>query len=207
MVESCIVIVFLCLLFVGLFQLVHAYVAREVLYHAAACGARAKTVGFNLWMVKKATRVAAIPNAGTLITPAISTVDPTLVNALATKSPGALWDFALKSTPSSPTLAVELKRLPFYMESDKGAEDSVLKYKDWDTIADPIITSSASLVLDPSSAGTVTVQVKQPYKLLLALEALAAGKLGAPGNATDITLSANYTIEAHYPLYLDDNNW
>lgn len=210
MIESCIVIVFLCLLFLGLFQLIHAYVARDILYHAAARAARAKTVGFNRWMVEKTMRVAAIPNAGSLTQPVLATTDQTLANALATlKKPGALWDFALQSTPQSPTIAVELARIPDYLASgDEGSAEAILDYADWGTILPPTISSSSSIAIDPASAGTITALVQQPYDLLLPLEALGAGSLGmASQNPGQITLGANYTIEANYPLYLDDNNW
>ena len=69
LVESCLVIGLTCLLFFGLLQISQLFAAREVLYHAAARGARAKTVGFNRWMVTKAVRVGAIPNAGRMLVP------------------------------------------------------------------------------------------------------------------------------------------
>jgi len=209
MIESCIVIVFLCLLFLGLFQLIHAYVARDVLYHAAARAARAKTVGFNRWMVEKTMRVAAIPNAGSLTQPALSTTDQALANALATrKKPGALWDFALRSTPQSPTIGVELARIPDYLASgDAGSADAILDYKDWGTLS-YTIASSSGIAIDPASAGTITAQVQQPYDWLIAWDALQAGSLGSPSqDPGKITLGASYTIEANYPLYLDDNGW
>jgi len=207
MIESCIVIVFLCLLFLGLFQLIHANVAREVLYHAAARAARAKTVGFNRWMVEKTMRVAAIPNAGSLTQPNIATSDPILATALAALRPGPFWDFALRSTPQSPTLAVELARIPSYMASPNNARaQTMLDYADWNTISSSI--SSTRVSTDPSSAGTFTVLVQQPHSLLVALKDLMAGNLGVPSQDPEkILLGAHYDIEAHYPLYLEDQTW
>ncbi len=201
MIESCIVIVFLCLLFLSLFQFIHANVAREFLYHSAACAARARTVGLNQWMVQKAMRVAAIPNAGTLTQPAVDKTDWSLVKALATKGPGRLWDFALRSTSQSPTLGIELARVPFYLESDNQPDaDETLNYDRWDSI-----TLDASPI--PNNANSLTALVKQPHGLLAGLESLAAGKLDPSDNTTNLQLSASYTIEAHYSLYLNDKNW
>ena len=208
MIESCIVIVFLCLLFVGLFQLIHANVSRDVLYHAAARAARAKTVGFNRWMVEKTMRVAAIPNAGTLTQPVISLSDPALVHALATLGPGALWDFALNSASQSPSIGVELARIPDYLASQNDARaEAILDYENWHTISCDV-SSSAGMTLNPTRAGTFTARVTQPHDLLMALEALMEGELTSPSQSrTNITLVGRYDIEAHCPLYLDDQNW
>ncbi|MEI8242768.1 MAG: hypothetical protein WCI17_05835 [bacterium] len=210
MIESCIVIVFLCLLFLGLFQLVHAFVAREVLFHAAARAARAKTVGFNRWMVEKTMRVAAIPNAGRLVMPVIPGGDPALGDALATLQPGELWDFALQSTPRSATIDTELARIPEYLASANSPRaGNILDYENWDSIAYNI-SSSAGVVIDPSSPGTFTARVTQPHDLLVAIADLLNGDIGAdsPGQTNRITLIGRYDVEAHCPLYLDaDRNW
>jgi hypothetical protein len=104
-------------LFLGVFQLVHAYVARDVLYHAAARAARAKTVGFNAWMVKKTMRVAAIPTAGALLVPTVTSGNTGLSDALNSMGPGALWDYVLQSTPRAASLDLELARIPEYLAS------------------------------------------------------------------------------------------
>ena len=212
MIESCIVIVFLCLLFMGLFQLAHAYVSREVLYYAAARAARAKTVGLNQWMVEKTMRVAAIPNAGRLVEPVVPGQDAALANALATLSPGQIWDFALKASPRSPTIDTELARVPEYLASDNEARaHHILDYDLWDTIGEngyPEISVGAGAIIDPSAGSLITARVKQPHELLVALGALTADDLNglqqAPGN---VLLIGSYQIEDHYSLYLDDSNW
>jgi len=208
MVESCIVIVFLCLLFLGLFQLVHAFVARDVLYHASARAARARTVGFNMWMVEKTMRVAAIPNAGRLTEPAMDSGDPALAVALDTMGPGELWDFALLSTPRSASLAIELARIPEYLASANALRArSILDYERWDTITLDPISMSSGITLDPASAGTLTVRVKQDHDLLVATEALMDGLFVSPsGSRTNITLIGRYDLEAHYRLYLDTDS-
>ena len=61
LIESCLAIIVLCLVFAGLFQISQLFAAKEILDYSASRGARAKAVGFNEWMVRKVARVAAIP--------------------------------------------------------------------------------------------------------------------------------------------------
>ncbi len=58
MIEACLAMGVICLVFFGLFQLSQLAAAREVINHAAARGARAKSVGLSRFMVSKAIRVA-----------------------------------------------------------------------------------------------------------------------------------------------------
>ncbi len=201
MIESCLVIIFLCLLFLGLFQLVHAYVAREVLNHAAARAARAKTVGFNAWMVEKTMRVAAIPNAGRLLVPAVPGGNTALDNALATLQPGALWDFALHSTPRAATLDAELARIPEYLASQNSPRaGNILNYENWNRVTTRITPSATT--------NFFTVHTYQSHELLMDQQALYDGTLESmTTNSGSIRLIGRYDIEAHYPLYLDDRNW
>jgi hypothetical protein len=208
MIESCIVIVFLCLLFIGLFQLAHAFVAREVLCHAAARAARARSVGFNRWMVEKTARVAAIPNAGVLIEPAVAGGDQTLATLLATAQPGQLWDLALRAAPASPTAAIELARIPAYLAAyNRARAQALLDYQDWDTIIPPSPLIDQSAGIDPDAAARITATVAQPHPLLLALGDLAAGVLAPTNGDERVYLSGTYSIEDHFSLYIDDQNW
>ncbi|MEI6516529.1 MAG: TadE family protein [bacterium] len=110
LIESCLVVALICLVFFGVFQLSQLFASQEVLDYAAGRGARARTVGFNDFMVKKTIRVGAIPNAGRLINPGY------------VGGPSAAY-------------ALESARIPLYL----GAEDSgrlrpILDYDAWDTI-------------------------------------------------------------------------
>ncbi len=69
LIESCIVMGILCLLFMGIFQISQLFMAQEILNFAAGRGARAKAVGFNEFMVFKTVKVGAIANAGKMVTP------------------------------------------------------------------------------------------------------------------------------------------
>ena len=69
LIESCLVVTLVCLVFFGIFQISQLYAAQEVLDYASGRGARARTVGLNRFMVLKTIRVGAIPNAGRMVNP------------------------------------------------------------------------------------------------------------------------------------------
>lgn len=110
LIESCIVIGLICLLLMGLFQLAQLFMAQEILDYAAGRGARAKTVGFNDFMVTKTVRIGAIANAGALTVPE--------------RTGGGPW--VQWTSQESP-------RTPFYLRY--GQLDSPLSYSLWDTIS------------------------------------------------------------------------
>lgn len=64
LLESCIVIVLLCLILFGMLQLSIVTAAHDVNIYAASCGARCAAVGYDNDMIEKAIRVAALPNLG-----------------------------------------------------------------------------------------------------------------------------------------------
>ena len=216
MIESCIVICFLCLFFLGLFQLAHAYGSREILFYAAARAARAKAVGFNQFMVQKTMMVAAIPNAGRMITPTPDDStgdfndDPSLDHAIATLSPGQLWDFALNATPAPVTMNVEITHIPEFLGSDNMVQAlDILNYAGWSSISmNNSILMGPGINNDPESPQTISVTVSQTYtNLLVSLDALNAGDITQNSQPGTLPLSGVYQIEAHYPLYLNDQHW
>jgi len=109
LIESCIVIALICLILSGFFQLSQLYAAKEISAHACFRGARAKTVGFNDFMIGKVVRVGTIPNAGKMTFPATYG--------------GPLGQMAL-----------ERGRIPLYLGAEWHMMDGVLQYDDWDTI-------------------------------------------------------------------------
>ena len=94
LIESCLTIFLICLIFAGLFQLSQVFAAREILDYASICGARAKTVGFNRWMVRKVVRSAAIANAGKMIVPELEENDSEIRELVAIQSPHWLYNIA-----------------------------------------------------------------------------------------------------------------
>lgn len=110
LIESCLVIAIVCLIFFGIFQISQLFAAQEVLDYAAGRGARAITVGFNRFMVDKTVRVGAIASAGRLIHP------------------------AYQGGPAS-EYALEAARIPLYLGADNyGQLDAILDYDHWDSI-------------------------------------------------------------------------
>jgi len=187
LIESCLVLALLCLIFFGCFQVCILFAARQVVDHAAARGARARTVGFNDWMVRKVVRVAAIPNAGRLIEPAYENVNAALRRQVAQETPGAVWDFALRATPSSTQAEIEAARIPEYLDSpNAGRARFILDYKRWDDLA-----------VDFSGGGAaVEIDVRQPYPLTFPMHRTFYA-------ADTVDLAGENRLENHYPLYLD----
>lgn len=69
MIETLLAVLLISSLFVGLFKLSHMLTGKILLEHASMRVARARSVGFNDFMCRKAARVAVIPVAGERIWP------------------------------------------------------------------------------------------------------------------------------------------
>ena len=209
MVESLIAILFISLLFFGMFQLAHASASREILRHAAARAARARAVGFNGWMVRKSMRVAAIPNAGRMTVPADEHfVNQAFLDAVATGKPGEVWDLALASDPHSDRADFELARLGDYLDSpNRPTADQLLDYEDWDSIVGDGLGGGGFAPI--GSTRMASVEVRQVYPLRLYVKALF-DMFGTGSKAMEdgmLRLHAEQEIENHYPLYLEDNGY
>ncbi len=204
MIESVVVMMVICLLFFGLFQLAHAFANREILRHAAARAARARSVGFNGWMVTKVMRVATIPNAGRMTEPQIDFPDPALRQAIATLSPGTLWDWSLSATPPSARAHFERARVPDYLASENHARaDFILDYERWDDIHGAGLGGGGL----PGAVSQVhEVRLRQQYPLSIMVRMLFdwVGALTPSLADGNLNLRGEYEIESHYPLYLDD---
>ena len=110
LIESCLVMALVCLVFFGVFQISQLFASQEILDYAAGRGARSRTVGFNQFMVYKTVRVGAIPNAGVLVNP--------------THQGGPTQEYAL-----------ERARIPLYLGGEsRGGLKAILDYKEWDFI-------------------------------------------------------------------------
>ena len=204
MIESVFVIILTCLCFLAIFQYANLFASKAVLSHAAARAARARTVGFNRWMVEKSARVAAIPASGRRLTPPPTGVDTAITTALSQNRVGDIWDLALRSSTRATGAQMEVGRIPDYMDSinDPTAEN-LLDYELWDAMT---VDLDEPLNLDGTTPGTLRVTVRQRHPLLLALEPLAEGEL-REAQGEDIGLSGFFSIESHFPLYLEDMNW
>ena len=187
MIESCLVVAIVALCLFGLLQLSKLFTAREVLDYAASCGARARAVGFNDFMVYKVVRVASIPNAGRMTSPGYDR-GAGLAGAVAGLTPGELWDLALGSTPVSPQLEVERSRVPLYLAADRYGELApILDYEDWDTLNPGVSELSPTLVRQ-------TLRQDVPMRLPFHRAFYAADSLREEGEAD---------MDSHAGLYLE----
>lgn len=204
MIESVFVILLACLCFFALFQYADLFACKAVLSHAATRAARARTVGFNRWMMEKSARVAAIPASGRRLTPAGSGIDPALAAALGQNRVGDIWDMALRMPARSPDTQLELARVPDYMDSvNNPTGANILDYELWDALE---VRIDEPFDLDGTTPGTLGVQVRQRHPLLIAVAPLFEGEL-RDAQGDDFALAGEYWIESHYPLYLEDMNW
>jgi hypothetical protein len=205
MIESVFVIILACLCFLGIFQYANLFASKAVLSHAATRAARTRAVGFNIWMVEKSARVAAIPASGKRLTPPPGELDPSITAALSRNRVGDIWDLALRSNTRSPSSQMEVGRIPDYMDSiNTPTSENILNYELWDKLA---VNLDESLNLDGTTPSTLRVTVRQYHPLLIALEPLREGELSDVQEGESIALEGFYRIESHYPLYLEDMNW
>ena len=183
----------ICLIFLGLFQVSRVVAARDILNHAAARAARARTVGFDDWMVWKVARVATIANAGLMLEPAYTNEAPALQAALADDTPGDLWDQVLSGSlwPLFIQAGLELARIPEYLGSQNSWQaQNLLDYSEWDSIEVDI--SGGPL------APLLTANVSQLYPM----QVPGSGSFYADGH---VPLHGTAEIENHYPLYLEEH--
>lgn len=195
MIEACLALGLICLIFLGIFQVSLLLAARDVMAHAAWRGARARTVGFNRWMVHKVTRVAAIPTAGRLVEPPFENFAPALRDALARERPGRLWDRVLGGDiwPLFLQAHLERVRIPEYLAAGNHQRaEYQLDYEDWDTVHARDNAGGTTPIL------TMTVNQQVPLWVPGARTFYAGDTIPVEGTAS---------IENHYPLYLDDMGW
>jgi hypothetical protein len=200
LIESCLAIFLIALVFTGVYQVSQVFAAREILHHAASRGVRAKTVGFDWWMVEKSIRVAAIPNAGRMTIPAWdpADVDPDLQNAVRDNVPGEVWDWVLSRAPSSRQFDIEIARIPEYLVDYGGGLDNyILDYAEWPTVLGDHDQRTFS---GPSMNPNLWVTVEQKFPLRVPFHRAFWG-------ADQVKMKAKVEMEGHYPLYLDDRFW
>jgi len=199
-IESFIIILILCVLLFGLLQAAVVFSGSEILHHAAARAARARSVGFNDWMALKALRVASIPTSGKMIEPDFQPLQ--LGSPFgANPQPGTAWDLAFTATPGISERAVfERVRIPAYLASENSARGAhVLNYEEWDRGS--FSHSERGSIF---GTGTLVYRVEQDFPLNLPLN-----KFVFPFTRTDengdgrITLSGESEVGEHYALYLE----
>ena len=202
MIESMIVILLMIVVFLGVFQFFYMAAARDVLDHAAARAARARTVGFNRWMTIKAARVAAIPVSGKMLSPD-PPVDPGRAMLLGLRTPGRAWNRALRANPQSAQAQLENALIPEYMASPHSIQSrQTLDYEAWEGDG----TYGLDIQWDETSSfgtepGTITYTVGRMFDKLISWADVARGFPSRSDPGT-LTLEGEYKIERHYDYYL-----
>ena len=202
MIESVFVIIVACLCFFAIFQYANLFAAKAVLSHAAARAARSRAVGFNQWMVVKSARVAAIPASGRRLTPASVGVDPAVRAALQRNRVGDIWDLALEDRRPLPGHPTGGRRVP----------------TTWTAITTLMLSTCSIITLMPfrrhqgadgcraDHPGILTVNLYQRHPRSSRSNHWPA-ELRDAGEVDELALGAFYSIESHYPLYMEDMNW
>lgn len=210
MVESLIIMLVTCVLLFGLLQVAHAFAGREILRHAAARTARARTVGFNYWMCNKVMRVAAIPTAGKMVEPQITgSFDSALIEAVSQKKNGALWDWSLGTIPNSERGQLEAARIPNYLASENEERaEYILDYELWDEISASGLGGGTSSTMSDENTFTVKTRMNYPLDIFIrALNDWVGVVAGGTGGKDSLSLAGEFNIESHFPLYIDDHGY
>ena len=201
LIESCIAIAILSLLLFGMLQISQLIAAKEIMNYAAARGARAKTVGFNRWMVRKVVRLGAIANAGPMLTPSYENENRFLRDLVENESPGNIWSAVLPVTPRSPQFAIERSRMPEYLGSpDPFTARGILDYRDWNALSHVVTEQLTVPGGDPEIDRVLRVNTEQNYGLWVPMHR-------AFYNDDSVRLRGQAYVESHYPLYIDDLGW
>lgn len=187
LLESCLVMALLAFVLFGVLQVARLYLSKETLDYAAVAGARARTVGFNDFMVHKVVRAAAIPTAGALLNPDVER-DGALAAQWAAQTPGALWDYALAATPGSPQFEIEQSRVPLYLAAEHGGQlPAILDYEGWQDL---------TYAVEEETAVEVRGRTRQRVPLTLPFHRAFYA-------ADEVTLEGEARLENHASLYLE----
>jgi len=186
--ESFGVMMLLCLILFGMVQLVLMQTAAEINQYAADASVRARSVGFNRFMVFKVSRVASIANAGRMLTPESTRIgDADLWNQ---QSAGQAFRTAIQSNPRSRQFGeIEQFTIPLYLGAQYHALlPGILDYADWDQVSAPIYTGSFGR--------TVGVRMRQNFRLRMPF-------WRAFSSRDHIRLDSEARLADHADLYLD----
>ena len=195
MVESVIAILAITFAFLCAVEFSDLLRAKLLMRHAAARAARCRAVGMNRYMAEKSARVAMIPASGRRLFPAAGDVGLENVSAAYAARIGDAVPAVLRAPAWSPEAAIELWRIPAYLESrDESYARGVLDYELWDATR---IDAGGPVSASPRIRATVG----QTRPRITGASAL----FGAPAaDGGGIALSASAEIENHALLYMED---
>lgn len=207
MVESCVVMVLLCLVLFGILQVSYVVAARNVINYSAIATARAASVGLNDFMLHKVSRYAGIPSAGPVRTP--SGFGPAKPGG---KSVGAMWDNAIArdSEPRSELGSYEVAvKEAYHMAGPEGFRE-ILDYENWQRDE---TGPRVGYDRDYDGNNVIRLEVEQTVPLVLPFSRVVFGHLD-PVDATrgdhvgtypGKRIAATAFIEDHSKLYLKNN--
>lgn len=190
LLESFGVMLLLCMILFGVVQLTLMYTAREVVQYGADASIRARTVGFNDFMVYKVMRVATIPNAGQMTAPNRIPIGDD--DAWQRQDAGDAYNAAIRSRGSSEQFTrVEQYTIPLYLGGQNHVQlRGTLNYDEWDTVRGPSYIGVRG--------ATIGVRVSQDYPLRMPM-------VHRVWSADDsIRLTAEARLSDHADLYLED---
>jgi len=178
----------LCLILFGVVQYVLMLTAQEVVQYGADASVRARTVGFNRFMVWKVSRVATIPNAGRMESP--GGMPSGNRDAWEAGSAGEAFRRSVASSPRSRQYAeVEQFTIPLFLGGDHHATlPGILDYADWDTVSGPVYLGVPG--------DTIGARVSQDYPLRMPF-------VRAFSDRNEIRLTAEAWLADHAELYLE----
>jgi len=205
MVESCIVMVLLCLILFGILQVSYVVAARNVVSYTAIATARAASVGLNDFMLHKVSHYASIPTAGPVSTPTgFGSAKPE------GKSVGAMWDNAIardnEVVSALGTYEIAVKEA-YHMAGPEGFR-SILDYENWQRDETGIRVG-----YERDGNNVITLEIEQTVPLVLPFSQVFFGHLD-PVDATrgdhvgtypGKRITATAIIEDHSELYLKNN--
>ena len=199
MVESCLVIMMLCLILFGILQVSYLIAAKDVISFSAYAACRSATVGMKDEFLGRVVRTTGIPMAGPMVN------SPFADQGLASgRSPGQAWDRALQASPSSQQYWMEKYTIPYYLGTvDESELGGWLNYYNW-------INSDTLITASPQHSGDSVAVYVQQY-VPLSFPFARAFYRGNMGNMTrqDGTypvprspIDAELVVENHSALYL-----
>ena len=206
MIESLIAIGLICLIFFGAMQISQMFAAREILFYAAARGTRAKTVGFNHWMVRKAIHVASIPISGAMVTPQLDPQDPAILAAIeASRGDGNLIDPWLdimsgRLVPSSARYQLERALIPEFMWAENANRArAVLHYDAWENNLIHYRISGVPLG-ETENPPPLHTTAWMDYATWMPMR-------NTYYRDDTVRIEGVNTLENHYLVYIDDAHW
>lgn len=131
LIESCVVLMILCLILFGVLQVSYLVGARDVLAYTSMASARSAQVGLNDFMLEKTARVMSIPTAGPILNPSVRGMGvPDGLTA------GQRWDnaSAFGRGVSGYQYRLERGRIPHYLGAEYASWlPGILDYDNWQT--------------------------------------------------------------------------